>query len=98
MNFSSPTALLGLGKVPSLIQETKVLARPPAGFFLPENQDKPEALSKFSSQCLTPGNNPFRSSAGSRYSPVTRFSWLKNNNLPAYRQSSSTTFLEEFDE
>ena len=38
MNFSSPCARLFFGKVPSLIQETKVLARSPAGFFLPAIQ------------------------------------------------------------
>lgn len=35
MNFSSPHGLTRSGTVPSLIQETKVLARSPAGFFLP---------------------------------------------------------------
>lgn len=33
MNFSSPHGLVRLGKVPSLIQETKVLARAPSGLF-----------------------------------------------------------------
>jgi hypothetical protein len=44
MNFSSPQAPAGFGKVPSLIQETKVLARSPAGFFLPGVQADDWAL------------------------------------------------------
>jgi hypothetical protein len=62
MNFSSPHAFMQSDTVPSLIQETKVLARSPAGFFLPV--------------IFRPGKKIFRFSASRRYSSVKRFCWL----------------------
>jgi hypothetical protein len=44
MNFSSPHVLAGFANIASLIQETKVLARSPAGFFLPGFQAEAPAV------------------------------------------------------
>ncbi|MBV4550159.1 hypothetical protein HU742_003250 [Pseudomonas sp. SWRI102] len=84
MNFSSPKASMRSVTVPSLIQETKVLARSPAGFFLPVFPPRVKKLSDSGHAADT--------------TPLNVFAGSKQQQSSSQLTTSSTTFLEEFDE